>query len=65
MRPIAIDDADSIIRTYHLGLASSDQAAGLDEVANGETEPVTDGNEETAPREPAMADPVALVAERA
>lgn len=40
VRPIAIDDADSIIRSFHLTLRNSDQVPALQ---NGEGVPIANG----------------------
>lgn len=41
VRPIAIDDADSIIRSFHLGLSEQPGKAAPIEVQNGEPVEVT------------------------
>ena len=40
VRPIAIDDADSIIRSFHLNLRNSD---GVQTLQNGEAAPIVNG----------------------
>jgi homocitrate synthase len=40
VRPIAIDDADSIIRSFHLNLCNSDPVQA---VPNGEAAPIVNG----------------------